>query len=148
MGVVGVWSFLIGQVIRSASPSVAQIGQHRVLRVGPGAERGEQAGMGAGTGDVVLAARAHGGGPQRPAVRRGHHLHVPAVVMMLARPQQIHRPALKRSCDLISRSRQECECVDERRTDYREVAAVECGNLDRAEPLGNRHHGCVGRSQR
>ena len=58
--------------------------------IDPGADLGEQVGVGAGGGGVVLAARAHVGGPQRPAVRGGDDLDVAAVMVVLARPPQIH----------------------------------------------------------
>jgi hypothetical protein len=69
---------------------VAQIGQRGVVGVGVGVQRGQQLGMGAGAGGVVLAAGPHVGGPQRPPVGRGDHLDVAAVVMVLARPPQGH----------------------------------------------------------
>ena len=69
---------------------VAQVGQAEPTVVDPGADLGEQVGVGAGGGGVMLAARTHVGGPQRPAVRGGDDLDVPAVMVMLARPPQIH----------------------------------------------------------
>jgi len=49
--------------------------------------------------------------------------------------------------DSVSRSRQEREHIGVRRTDHREVAAVERGNLDSAQPLRDRHDGRVSRAQ-
>ena len=69
---------------------VAQVGEDRVALVGPGGERVEQTVMGPGAGGVVLAAWAHRGGPQRPSVRGSDHLDVRAVMVVLARPPQVH----------------------------------------------------------
>jgi hypothetical protein len=83
-----------GGLDRAGQPGVlalvAQIGQHRVLGVGPVGERVEQSGMGAGAGGVVLAARSDRRRPQRPAIRGGDDLHVPAVAGVLSRPPEIH----------------------------------------------------------
>src|SRR5512135_724053 len=50
--------------------------------------------MGPGAGDIVLAAGPDVGDPPWPSIRRGHDLDVAAVAMVLARPPQIHRPAV------------------------------------------------------
>src|SRR5689334_18409989 len=61
---------LAGLVDRAHQPLVlalvAQVGQCDVLVVGPGVERGQQPGVGAGAGDVVLTAGTHARDPQRP----------------------------------------------------------------------------------
>jgi hypothetical protein len=61
-----------------------------MLGVGLVAERVEQSIVGAGAGGVVLPAGPDRGGPQGPAVRTGHDLDVPAVMVVLARPPQVH----------------------------------------------------------
>src|SRR3954464_9889515 len=50
---------------------VAQVGQGGVGLVGPLGQQRQRLGMGAQRGGVVLAARPHGRGPDRPAVGGG-----------------------------------------------------------------------------
>jgi hypothetical protein len=69
---------------------VAQIGQPVLPVVDPGGDLGEQVGVGAGGGGVVLAARAYRRGSQRPAVGGGDDLDVPTVMAVLPAPPQIH----------------------------------------------------------
>ncbi|GAB2468607.1 hypothetical protein GCM10027162_74860 [Streptomyces incanus] len=60
----------------------AQLGCDTVERVGQAVP--------AGAGDVVLATRADRRDPDRPAVRSGDDLYVPAVMPVLARLPQVH----------------------------------------------------------
>ncbi len=68
---------------------VAQITQSAQV-IGSVGESGQDLGVDAYRGGVVLPARPNVGSPDRPAVGDGDHLDVAAVVIVLARPPQIH----------------------------------------------------------
>ncbi|GAA5179076.1 hypothetical protein GCM10023322_07970 [Rugosimonospora acidiphila] len=68
---------------------VAQVSQRRHAVVGGDLKAWQQAVGGAGAGGVVLASRAHVGGPDQEAGRVGEDLDVVAVVLALARPPQV-----------------------------------------------------------
>src|SRR5512143_1745877 len=68
---------------------VAQVGQAHLPVTDPQGDQVDQVGVGAGGRQVVFAAGAYVGGPQRPAVGGGDDLDVPAVVLVLAAPPQV-----------------------------------------------------------
>jgi hypothetical protein len=82
--------FLDGDGDRIGFAFVTQISQDGEVFAGPGGECGQDLGVRAQGGGVVLASGTDVGGPQRPAVGCGDDLDVPAVVGVFARPPQIH----------------------------------------------------------
>lgn len=68
---------------------VAEVGQGQDAQGDSEPFQGLDQAVRVGAGDIVLAARAARGDPDRPAVRGGDDLHVPAVVLVLAGPPQV-----------------------------------------------------------
>jgi len=88
---------------------VIQVGQQR-----------QHLGVDAQRGGVVLAARPHARGPQRPAVRSGDDLHIAAVMLVLAH----HGTSTRRS----GRSaRAVCSGARQRSVRIRIPSTVRCG---------------------
>ncbi|GAA2553030.1 hypothetical protein GCM10010435_24240 [Winogradskya consettensis] len=67
---------------------VAQLAEDAQLVAGPRGQQRRDAMMALG-GGVVFPARMHGRDPERPAIRGGDDLHVPAVIVVLSRPPKI-----------------------------------------------------------
>jgi hypothetical protein len=95
VGELTILGFLERHGDRAGFAFVAQVAERGPVLGDPGCQSGKDLQIFTQSGGVVLAAWAHLGCPQRPAIGSGDDRYVPAVVGVLPRPPQVHSACLR-----------------------------------------------------